>query len=438
MRSGELFAGVGGLGMAVDAVFGTQPAWFAEVDAAPSKVLAYRYPDVPNLGDVTRINWDDTTRVQVLAGGFPCQDVSLAGRRRGMKDGTRSGLWSEFARAIDIIRPDWVVIENVRGLLSADAAGNVEPCPLCVGDNPGHVLRALGAVLGDLAELGFDAEWTGIRASDIGAPHGRFRVFILAWPAEDTRHGLGRQAQPGPTGGDDAPLGSDSRGGRSGHDPRLTLLPTPAVVMNDGEDKETWLARRERVKATGINGNGMGMPLPIAVQLLPTPDAYAGGRGGSQHPDKRRGGGHTVSLADVTEHQLMPTPRATRGGSSTEMSYAMGGARSDEERPQGVVVPGTDWGPYAAAVARWARVLGRPAPSPVRMDGKGGKARLNPELPEWMMGWPAGWVTDPAIGLTRAEQLKAAGNGVVPQQAAAALRDMLARPGVPAIRKDIA
>jgi DNA (cytosine-5)-methyltransferase 1 len=203
--------------------------------------------------------------------------------------------------------------------------------------------------------------------------------------------------------------------------------------------------------------------------LLPAPDAYAAGRGGSQHPDTRRGGGHAVSLADVTEHALMPTPRATRGGSSTELAYNLGGSRSDEDRSQGRVLlptpqvadatgghatrsgarsdekllPGvaveavTDWGPYAPAVERWERIT-RPAPSPVRMDGKGGRARLSPELPEWMMGWPAGWVTDPAIGLSRAAQLKAAGNGVCPQQAAAALREMLARPGVPAIEWGLA
>jgi DNA (cytosine-5)-methyltransferase 1 len=188
MKSGELFAGVGGLGMAVDAVFGSRPAWFAEFDKAPSKVLEYRNPEVANFGDVTRIDWVAVERPSILAGGFPCQDVSLAGRRRGMKTGTRSGLWSEFAQGIDILRPDWVVIENVRGLLSADAASDVEPCPWCLGDDgEQHALRALGAVLGDLAELGFDAEWTGLRASDVGAPHGRFRVFILAWPSENTR-----------------------------------------------------------------------------------------------------------------------------------------------------------------------------------------------------------------------------------------------------------
>lgn len=188
MRSGELFAGVGGLGMAVNEVFDAEPAWFCEFDQAPSKVLAHRHPGVPNYGDVTQVHWPDVEAPQILAGGFPCQDVSLAGRRRGMKDGTRSGLWSEYVKAIDELRPEWVVIENVRGLLSADAAGNVEPCPWCLGDdNEQHALRALGAVLGDLADLGFDAEWTGLPASEIGAPHGRFRIFILAWPAENTR-----------------------------------------------------------------------------------------------------------------------------------------------------------------------------------------------------------------------------------------------------------
>lgn len=397
LRSGELFAGVGGLGMAVDAVFGTTPAWFCEFDEAPSKVLAYRYPNVPNFGDVTAVDWTQVERPNILAGGFPCQDVSLAGRRRGMKDGTRSGLWSEFAKAIDTLRPEWVVIENVRGLLSAEAHSDLEPCPLCVGDNPGHVLRALGAVLGDLAELGFDAEWTGIRASDVGAPHGRFRVFILAWPQERTL--------------------ADSGGGRG----RGWSI---APGRSEGARADA-PAHRADPRVDGA---------PDELTLLPTPTAMDSKASGGSVPANKTLTDATVRTGEI----LMPTPRATRGGSSTEMSYAMGGARSDDERPQGVAVPGADWGPYMAAVARWERVLGRPAPSPVRLDGKGGKARLNPELPEWMMGWPAGWVTDPAIGLSRAHQLKAAGNGVVPQQAAAALRELLSRPGVPALEWGLA
>lgn len=404
LRSGELFAGVGGLGMAVDAVFGSDPAWFCEFDAAPSRVLAHHFPEVPNFGDVTKVDWAIAPRVDILAGGFPCQDVSFAGARRGMKDGTRSGLWSEYVKAIDTLRPDWVVIENVRGLISARADSEVEPCPWCVGDGDDEYhLRALDAVLADLSRLGFDAEWTGLRAADVGAPHGRFRFFILAWPRERTTPDTAGQRRPV-----SVPGGHEAGSPTAASDldaAALTLLPTPAVVMNDGENKETWLARRERVKARGINGNGMGMPLPIAVQLLPTPrttDMNGAGVHGTGGPDLR-----TVAVEHL-EPVLSPT---------TAMGLV-------------------DWGTYAAAIARWEAVIGRTAPAPVRMDGKGGKARLNPELTEWMMGWPAGWVTASAK-LSRAEQLKACGNGVVPQQAAAALRMLLARPGVPEIRRAV-
>lgn len=408
MKSGELFAGVGGLGMAVDEVFDSTPAWFCEFDAAPSKVLAHHFPDVPNFGDVQAVDWAATERVNILAGGFPCQDVSLAGRRRGMTDGTRSGLWSEYAKAIDEIRPDWVVIENVRGLLSADAAVDMEPCPLCVGDDPGHVLRALGAVLGDLADLGFDAEWIGLRAADIGAPHGRFRVFILAWPRERTlahpgvRRGRGRAAAPGRrkvTWADAEAHGADPRDDRASEAAGLTLLPTP-VAQPSGNTPEDHLRKkpgREVVTDLAILAeNGL---IESGGRLLPTPTVG------------NATGGNAQRVGDRANEKLLP------------------GLARDHE---------TDWGPYATAIQRWKQITGRLAPAPVRYDGKGGKARLNPELTEWMMGWPAGWVTDPSIGLSRSEQLKACGNGVVPQQAAAALRALLTRPGVPALVEAVA
>lgn len=237
LRSGELFAGVHGLGMAVDEVFESESAWFCEFDAAPSKVLAHRYPDVPNYGDVTKVDFGAVPHTHIRAGGFPCQDVSLAGRRRGMANGTRSGLWSEFLRSLEEDRPDWVVIENVRGLLSAEGepwhdelieahadmlriTRLADMAEAFASGNPAHrkegrsaharrwkfaavrmarqrewavarfkrerrlVQRAIAIVLRGLADLGFDAEWTGVSASDIGAPHGRFRIFIVAWRSE--------------------------------------------------------------------------------------------------------------------------------------------------------------------------------------------------------------------------------------------------------------
>jgi len=185
LRIGSLFSGYGGLDIAVAKQFGAEVVWHCEWEDAPSKILEANFPGVPNYRDVTLVDWSAVEPVDILTGGFPCQDVSLAGRRAGMASGTRSGLWSEFAKAIDVLQPKWVVIENVRGLLSAKADSDLEQCAWCVGEagDGEPALRALGAVLGDLADLGYDAEWCGLPATDAGAPHNRFRVFIVAHPS---------------------------------------------------------------------------------------------------------------------------------------------------------------------------------------------------------------------------------------------------------------
>jgi DNA (cytosine-5)-methyltransferase 1 len=184
LKIGSLFSGYGGLDLAVSNVLNAEVVWHCEWEDAPSTVLENQFPSVPNYRDVSKVDWANVEPVDILTGGFPCQDLSLAGKRAGLKDGTRSGLWSEFALAIDTLRPKYVVIENVRGLLSAKASnGDLEQCPWCMGEESGEPsLRALGAVLGDLADIGYDAKWTGIRAADAGAPHNRFRVFIVAQP----------------------------------------------------------------------------------------------------------------------------------------------------------------------------------------------------------------------------------------------------------------
>lgn len=183
MKIGSLFSGYGGLDLAVAKVLDAEVAWHCEWEDAPSKILERHFPGVPNYQDVTKVDFSAVEPVDILTGGFPCQDLSLAGKRAGLKEGTRSGLWSEFARAIETIKPRLVVIENVRGLLSATAHSPVEYCSWCMGDNTGEpALRALGAVLGDLADFGYDAKWTGVRAADAYAPHNRFRVFIIAYP----------------------------------------------------------------------------------------------------------------------------------------------------------------------------------------------------------------------------------------------------------------
>jgi DNA (cytosine-5)-methyltransferase 1 len=339
MRIGSLFSGYGGLEQAVHAVLGGETAWVSDIDPGACKILAHRYPDVPNLGDITTVDWSQVEPVDVLTGGFPCQDVSSAGKRAGLNADTRSGLWAQMARAIDELRPPLVVIENVRGLLSACALSELEPCPRCLGDeSQPHrpVLRALGRVLGDLAFLGYDARWGGLRAADVGAPHGRFRVFVAAWPAADA-HGDAVREQPVTVSG---------RGGSS-------------ITGQPGADV-----------APHANGAGLGR----LEELHAAPEA---GHGASDRHD----------VDGLT-----------------------------------VVARGVDWGVYTAAVRRWER-LTRPAPNPTER-GKNGQPRLSPAFVEWMQGLPAGWVTD-VPGLSRNEQLKALGNGVVPQQAAAALRLLL-------------
>ena len=182
---GSLCTGYGGLDTAAERVLGGELAWVADNDPGASKILARRFPGVPNLGDLAQVDWANVEPVDIAAMGFPCTNVSLAGGQAGLLDGNASGVWNYCADAISVLRPSLVIIENVRGLLSAPADNDVEPCAWCVGDQRDEpVLRALGAVLGDLADLGFDAEWIGIPASDprIGACHERWREFIIAGP----------------------------------------------------------------------------------------------------------------------------------------------------------------------------------------------------------------------------------------------------------------
>lgn len=206
LRVGSLFSGYGGLDLAVEYATGGETIWFSEINAPSIRVFAHHWPGIPNLGDITSVDWATVPPVDVLIGGFPCQDVSTVGKGAGLAPGTRSGLWSHMAAAIDALQPELVVIENVRGLLSAPAirptpegstpdarnrddatderataVRNLEPDPWLLGDESARPLRAHGAVLGDLVDLRRSARWIGLPASLAGAPHHRFRVFIAAY-----------------------------------------------------------------------------------------------------------------------------------------------------------------------------------------------------------------------------------------------------------------
>jgi DNA (cytosine-5)-methyltransferase 1 len=188
LKIGSLFSGYGGLDLAVMNVLDAEVVWHCEWDKAPSAILAKQFPNVPNFQDVSKVDFTQVEPVDILTGGFPCQDLSLAGKRAGLKEGTRSGLWHQFARAIEELQPKLVVIENVRGLLSAKADNGMEYDIETLDDwGAEPVFTAIQAVLGSLADLGYDAKWCGLRAADAGAPHNRFRVFIIAYPS-NTKH----------------------------------------------------------------------------------------------------------------------------------------------------------------------------------------------------------------------------------------------------------
>ncbi|MDH6283136.1 DNA (cytosine-5-)-methyltransferase [Prescottella agglutinans] len=341
-RIGSLFSGYGGLDIAVQEVFGGEIAWHCEYEAAPSAILEHHWPVVPNLNDVTQVDWDTVPPIDILTGGYPCQPFSAAGKRKGTND--ERHLWPYVRDAIRVLRPRYTVLENVAG----------------------HRTLGFDRVLGDLAEDGMHVRWTSLRASDIGAPHHRERLFILVTPA-------------------------DTKGPRRDHGEASNVRASDREVHAPGDDRDCTAdsaddglkqfddcsvsyatrGRRIRVVAGGDRGEGAAEPKGIGCDgWRPAPGQAAG-------------------------------PHTAVGGCST----------------------GIDWGAYAPAVRRWER-LTRPAPAPTEPN-KNNRPRLSAPFAEWMMGLPDGWVTDPAIGISRGDQLKAVGNGVCPQQAVAAIRILL-------------
>lgn len=200
---GSLFSGIGGIDLGLERA-GMRVIWQSEVLPFACDVLRHHWRDVPNLGDVTKIDWSNVERPDLICGGFPCQDISSAGLKTGIT-GQRSGLWTQFARAIRDLRPRYVLVENVGDL----------------------AVRGLDAVLGDLCELGFDAEWSTLPACALGAPHPRRRLFILAYAAggheqdQVSHDALPARQQPDWQG--------QSRGSRSDSGGRLRWLPEPSV-----------------------------------------------------------------------------------------------------------------------------------------------------------------------------------------------------------------
>jgi len=173
MRLGSLCSGYGGLEAGIGQVLDIEPVWCSEIDKDASKVLAAHHPNVPNLGDLTVLDWHQVEPVDIICAGFPCQPFSHAGKRLGADDDR--AIFEYIAEAIGVLRPGLVVLENVPGILTL---GGV-------------------SVIGTLTGLGYDCRWGIVRASDTGAPHRRARWFCIAEPADagGERHGPRQDAR---------------------------------------------------------------------------------------------------------------------------------------------------------------------------------------------------------------------------------------------------
>lgn len=383
---GSLFTGYGGLDMAVRMAIapGARVAWTSDVEPGPCRLAEVRWPGVPNLGDITQVDWSTVEPVDIICGGSPCQDLSLAGRRAGMASGTRSGLWESMFEAVKTLRPRLVVWENVRGSLTSGAFSLVESEQGLLGEGAvGPVLRAAGRVVGDLASIGYDAQWCLVRASDVGAPHQRERLFLTSHPAGEPWQ-LRRLA-----------ASAEAQGGRALRESRGpdrtpgALIPPPTASDHKA----------------GRHQEGTGMSLSQAVRMLPTPQATNATASST---------GYGANLHEVAR-ELSPIP----GAGDSVMGLPRASGRPPEKSSR---IESPDYGVYAPAIARWEQVLGRPAPAPtVPPTREGGRARLSTRFVEWLMGVEDGHVTGEDLGLTREQQLRLLGNGVVPQQGAAAI-----------------
>jgi DNA (cytosine-5)-methyltransferase 1 len=257
--------------------------WCAENDKYASKVIEARF-NKPNLNDIKTINWDEVEPVDILTAGYPCQPFSHAGQRKGTED--ERHLWPYIIKAISKLRPKYVILENVRG----------------------HLSLGFKEVLGDLAQNGYDAKWRIVRASDVGAPHQRARLFIIAYTNSYACQESRRAYRE---------------------------IPTESTGFQRGQD--IGQARCEHRCSCEVNCN----------------------------PDNQ-----------YQSHYRQVSELGGRFITRREMSM--------QTSPNTLV------------------------------DGK-----LNAKFVEYMMGLPDGWVTD--LDLSRAQQLKMLGNGVVPQQAYYAL-----------------
>ena len=304
LKIGSLCTGYGGLDMAVEAYFGAETVWVSEIDKYASQVIELRL-NKPNLGDLKKIDWANVEPIEILTAGYPCQPFSQAGNRKGTDDARH--IWPNIKEGISILRPRYVILENVRG----------------------HLSLGFKEVLKDLAEIGYDAKWQIVRASDVGAPHRRERLFVVAQPTNTNSE--------------------------------RSILRESSEEWNQGQSQSQFVRSRE------IVANALGQRCE-----------------------------NKLCCTQSNEFKQSVITNTNRDEQQGNRQASELGCRFN---------------------SRNQMRLQRP-PNPLDITD-----RLNPKFVEYMMGLPEGWVTD--TGLSRTQQLKMLGNGVVPQQALFALSQIM-------------
>lgn len=229
MKIGSLCTGYGGLDMAVEAFFGAKTIWTSEIDKNASLLIKEKML-VPNLGDLKVIKWHEVEPIDILTAGYPCQPFSAAGLRKGVED--ERHIWPYILEGIDVLRPRYAIMENVRG----------------------HLSLGFKEVLKDLASIGYDARWRIVRASDVGAPHQRARLFIVAYPSNNGQS----QGQPSGFKATHTKLESDATTSNSNCDacsqpqraPRKLSVESDGLRdgQNKGQARQKYRSRSEMVR----------------------------------------------------------------------------------------------------------------------------------------------------------------------------------------------
>lgn len=329
LKIGSLCSGYGGLDMAVEAYFNADTVWMCDNDKYASVVIKERW-NLPNLGDLKTVDWSTVEPIDILTAGYPCQPFSTAGQRKGEKD--ERHIWPEIKTIISDLQPKFAILENVRG----------------------HLTLGFKEVLQDLTEIGYDARWAIVRASDVGAPHQRARLFIVAYPNSKGFQGAWNKTIDITNGivanSDSYARSQPRRANRS--------------ISSQASEIKHWTNRQEHRGSTAI---------------ISYSDNKRGVRDKERSQSGYDGGGAFNSNANI--EQL-----------SSDRQMSQLGWRFDSRLDMSM----------------------RAVPNPLV------NAKLNTKFVEYMMGLPEGWVTD--LDISRSQQFKILGNGVVPQQAYYALQ----------------